>query len=367
MTSEKKTVVVGMSGGVDSSVAAALLVEQGYRVLGVMLRLWSEAGMERENRCCTPDDMAVARRVAAILDIPFYALDVRDRFRGVVVQAFLDGYQAGVTPNPCMFCNRSIRWGYMLHQAEAMGADFIATGHYARVATRPDGTVELLRGIDEQKDQSYIMSVLTQEQLKQTIFPLGNYHKPEVRDLARKFKLPVAEKADSQDLCFLGNEDYRRFLTRNAPEVVQPGVIVDRTGRTVGEHQGLAFYTIGQRKGLGLSSPEPLYVLEKDIERNRLVVGSAGDLGSTHLIAGPFNWISPKPETNSMPVEVKIRYKARLAQAILTPLPGENVRMEFQNPMRDITPGQLAVAYQGDCVIGSGVILTTGQAKDQAG
>lgn len=365
--SDKTTVVVGMSGGVDSSVAAALLVEQGYRVLGVMLRLWSEAGMERENRCCTPDDMAVARRVAAILDIPFYALDVRDRFREAVVQAFLDGYQAGITPNPCMFCNRSIRWGYMLHQAEAMGANFIATGHYARVEPQPGGTVELLRGIDEQKDQSYIMSVLTQEQLKRTIFPLGNYRKPEVRELARKFKLPVAEKADSQDLCFLGNEDYRLFLTRNAPEVVRPGLVVDRTGQTLGVHQGLAFYTIGQRKGLGLSSPEPLYVLEKDIPRNRLVVGTAGELGCTTLVAGPFNWIGSKPDGNSIPVEVKIRYKARLALANLTPLADGNVRVEFENPMRDITPGQLAVAYQGERVVGSGVILQTDQAENRPG
>lgn len=354
--SERAFVVVAMSGGVDSSVAAAMLVEQGYRVAGMMLRLWSEPGHEDENRCCTPDAMAQARRVAALLDIPFYAVDVRERFRGSVVQAFLDGYSQGQTPNPCIVCNRSIRWGYLLEQAQAVGADFMATGHYARLRRAEDGRVQLLKARDERKDQSYVLSSLNQAQLARTLLPLGEYLKPEVRELAHRYNLPVAERPDSQDLCFLGQEDYRSFLARQLPETVRPGPVVTRAGQQVGEHQGLAFYTIGQRKGLGIAAPKALYVLEKDMAGNRLIVGTAAELGRLELQARAINWIAGAAPAESFAAEVKIRYKATPAAAWVTPLEDNRAQVLFEQAARDITPGQLATFYQGDVVLGSGMI-----------
>mgnify|MGYP005814631419 CR=1 FL=1 len=355
METKTPTVVVAMSGGVDSSVAAALLVERGYRVIGMMLRLWSEPGMEGENRCCTPDAMALARRVAAQLGIPFYALDVQDRFHEVVVKPFIDGYVQGVTPNPCVFCNRQIRWGFLLDRARAFGADYLATGHYARV-DRQNDTVRLLRGTDPAKDQSYVLSVLSQDQLRQSLFPIGEYAKPRVRELAREFDLPVAERADSQDLCFLARRDYRDFLARNAPQSVRPGSIVNSDGQVVGEHQGLAFYTIGQRKGLGIASPEPLYVLRKDLQRNTLVVGLEAELGQRSLSTREINWVSGQPLSEPIRAQVKIRYKATEAWASVTPSGDRQVQVEFDRPLRDITPGQRAVFYQDDECLGGGTI-----------
>jgi len=352
------TVVAAMSGGVDSSVAAALLVEQGYSVIGIMLRLWSEPGTENENRCCTPDDMAIAKRVAARLGIPFYAVDAQEYFYREVVEGFIDGYRAGITPNPCVRCNQNVRWGLLLNQARMMGADYLATGHYARLDRGENGKLRLRRGVDEHKDQSYVLSVLNQNQLEHTLFPLGEYRKEEVRSLASKFRLAPAKKSDSQDLCFLGSQDYRNFLLRNAPEVAQPGRIVNRNGETIGEHQGLAFYTIGQRKGLGISSPEPLYVLGKDVDQNILVVGEKADLGCSELTAVGFNWISGEVPRSPLRAQVKIRYKATAAGALLVPLDGNEVHMRFDHPLRDITPGQRAVAYDGDVVLGGGMIVS---------
>jgi tRNA-uridine 2-sulfurtransferase len=309
---ELPTVVVAMSGGVDSSVAAALLHEQGYPVIGIMLRLWSEPGMENVNRCCTPDDMAIARRVAARLGIPFYAVDAREYFRHEVVESFIESYSAGQTPNPCVRCNQNVRWGFLLNQAKTMGAKYLATGHYARLDRGEDGKMRLRRAVDGSKDQSYVLSVLSQQQLEHTLFPLGEYRKDEVRTLATKYKLAAAKKADSQDLCFLGSSDYRSFLLRNAPDVARPGAIVDRSGITLGEHQGLAFYTIGQRKGLGIAGPEPFYVLDKDVDQNVLVVGTADELGNSALMASGFNWISGEPPNEPRRAQVKIRYKAAL-------------------------------------------------------
>ena len=349
-------VVVAMSGGVDSSVAAALLVEKGYRVAGMMLRLWSEAGHEDENRCCTPDAMAQARRVAAMLGIPFYAIDVREKFRRIVVQGFLDGYSSGVTPNPCILCNRSIRWGFLMEQARAIGAAYMATGHYGRLRTDADGKMVLLKARDPLKDQSYVLSVLNQDQLAHTLLPLGEFTKPEVRELARKYNLPVADRPDSQDLCFLGQEDYREFLVRHIPEVTQPGEIVTRAGKVLGNHAGLAFYTIGQRKGLGLSSRIPLYVLGKDPATNQLVVGSEDELGQMEMQVDGMNWIAGTSPKGIARVEVKIRYKATFAPAQIELLTRGNVRVNFDEPVRDITPGQLAVFYQDEAVLGSGWI-----------
>lgn len=351
-------VVVAMSGGVDSSVAAALLVEQGYEVIGMMLRLWSEPGADCENRCCTPDAMAQARRVSALLGIPFYAVDARDVFRDTVVQFFMEGYARGDTPNPCLVCNRQIRWEFLLGRALDLGAEYMATGHYARLRQDPtSGLIQLYKGIDPTKDQAYVLHVLNQAKLRHALFPIGEYPKPEVRALARRFNLPVAERADSQDLCFLGAGDYRSFLLRNAPQVAQPGPIMTRDGTMLGEHQGLAFYTIGQRKGLGIASPEPLYVLGKEARTNTLWVGKRSELGSQELLARGINWISGTAPAGPLRATVKIRYKAQEAPATVIPAgDGASARIKFDEPLRDITPGQAAVIFAGEQCLGGGII-----------
>ncbi|HTX91754.1 MAG TPA: tRNA 2-thiouridine(34) synthase MnmA [Anaerolineales bacterium] len=350
-------VVVAMSGGVDSSVAAALLKQQGYDVTGMMLRLWSEAGKENSNRCCTPDSMALARRVAAKLDIPFYVVDVKDLFYETVVRAFIDGYARGVTPNPCLICNRSIRWETLLDHALALGADYLATGHYVRLETdAATGKKRLLRSVDHSKDQSYVLHVLNQEKLARSLFPIGGYPKTQVRAFAESFGLPTASRADSQDLCFLAGDDYRSFLKRNAPEIARPGPIVRRDGTNLGEHQGLAYYTIGQRKGLGVSSPVPLYVLAKDAATNTLVIGPEEELGTSELIALDVHWTIDEPPAGPVNGQVKTRYTAREAAAEIAPLDGNRVRVRFEAPQRDITSGQAAVFYDGEVVLGGGLI-----------
>jgi tRNA-specific 2-thiouridylase len=349
-------VVVAMSGGVDSSVAAALLKEQGYDVIGMMLRLWSEPGKEDSNRCCTPDSMAQARRVAAKLDIPFYVIDAKDVFHNTVVQYFLDGYARGETPNPCLICNRQIRWTFLLDHALALGADFMATGHYVRTRKAHDGH-QLLRAVDKSKDQSYVLHVLNQEKLSRALFPIGDYPKTEIRVIAEKFGLPTASRKDSQDLCFLAGEDYRNFLQRTAAEMLQPGEILTRDGRSIGEHNGLANYTIGQRKGLGVASLVPLYVLGKNSTTNTLIVGTQEELGSRELTARDVNWLSGETPSEPFRAEVKIRYTAKEAEALVTPINGNQAQVQFDAPQRDITAGQAAVFFQGDLMIGGGIIL----------
>lgn len=350
-------VVVAMSGGVDSSVAAALLKEQGYDVVGMMLRLWSEPGKEDSNRCCTPDSMAQARRVAAKLDIPFYVIDAKDVFRETVVQYFLEGYSRGETPNPCLICNRQIRWTFLLEHALALGADYMATGHYVRIQRSESGRMNLLRAVDRSKDQSYVLHVLNQEKLRWALFPIGDYPKTEIRAIAEKHGLPTASRKDSQDLCFLAGEDYRHFLQRNAAEILKPGEILTREGISVGMHTGLANYTIGQRKGLGIASPVPLYVLGKDSSTNSLIVGTQEELGSRELIARDVNWLSGETPREPFHAEVKIRYTAKEAEALVTPIDGNRAQVQFQAPQRDITSGQAAVFFQGDLLIGGGIIL----------
>lgn len=350
-------VVVAMSGGVDSSVAAALLKEQGYDVIGMMMRLWSEPGKEDSNRCCTPDSMGQARRVAAKLDIPFYVVDAKDVFHNTVVQYFLDGYARGETPNPCLICNRQIRWTFLLDHALALGADFMATGHYVRIRRDDNGKSGLWRAVDKSKDQSYVLHVLTQEKLKHALFPVGEYPKPEIRAIAERYGLPTASRKDSQDLCFLAGEDYRTFLQRNAAEILQPGQIVTRDGTMLGEHNGLANYTIGQRKGLGLPSAVPLYVLGKNAITNTLVVGTQEELGSLELTARDVNWVSGESPAEPFRAEVKIRYTAKEAWAAVTPIEGGQVRVQFDAPQRDITAGQAAVFFQDDRMLGGGIIV----------
>ncbi len=351
-------VVVAMSGGVDSSVAAALLVEQGYDVVGMMMRLWSEDTVTggAHNRCCTPEQMNDARRIADKIGIPFYVLDTKDVFRNTIVEYFIDQHRQSFTPNPCIECNRHIRFKWLLNNALALDADYLATGHYARVVESDDGEFELRAGIDHNKDQSYVLSVLGQEHLKHTKFPIGEFPKPDVRKLAEKFGLPTASKKDSQDLCFLGDGDYRRFLSVHAPDVMKPGPVVLTNGEVIGEHNGLANYTIGQRKGLGVSYDVPLYVIATNPYRNALIVGTRDDLGKDNLTAKRVNWVSDKIPTEPFRAEVKIRYKAKAQPALIEPLPDNRLSVVFDEPLRDIAPGQGAVVYNGDNCIGGGII-----------
>jgi tRNA-specific 2-thiouridylase len=347
-----------MSGGVDSSVAAALLVEEGYEVIGIMLRLWSEPGTNNINRCCSPEAMAQAKRVSAQLGIPFYAIDAQEVFYNQVVDYFIDGYTQGITPNPCLRCNRHIRWEFLLDHALAFGADFMATGHYARLM-QVDSRIQLLKAVDQDKDQSYVLHVLSQDQLAKAVFPLGEYSKTEVRQLARKFDLPVADRPESQDLCFLGDGDYREFLERNSIQSVNGGLILSSKGETLGTHQGLANYTIGQRKGLGISSAVPMYVLEKDQVSNTLIVGERDQLDQDKLLAENVNWVSIDPPTDTFEAQVKIRYKAREESAGINPISAETVTVKFDRKIKGITPGQAAVFYQDDLCLGGGIIYAS--------
>ncbi len=358
MSRSNTRVVVAMSGGVDSSVAAALLVEAGYDVVGMMMRLWSDPalGGAEHNRCCTPGQMSDARRTADMLGIPFYVLDTKDVFRQTVVQYFIDGHRDGYTPNPCLECNRHIRFDWLLRNALALDAEYLATGHYARITPDENGGWLLRRGLDADKDQSYVLSVMGQEQLRHTLFPVGEYPKSEVRKLAVELGLDVAGKKDSQDLCFLGDSDYRNFLRLHAPEVASPGPIVTKDGDLLGEHQGLANYTIGQRKGLGISFHEPLYVLAMNAINNTLVVGTRDQLGRDLLTAEHVNWVSGSPVAASFRAEVQIRYRAKPQPASIAVRDLDTMTVCFDEPQRDITPGQAAVVYQGDVCLGSGVI-----------
>ncbi len=359
--SHAPTVVVAMSGGVDSSTVAALLVERGYRVIGIMLRLWSEppplaiTAPVSENRCCSPSAVADARAVCAKLGIPFYLLNFEDAFKTRVVDYFVSGYMRGITPNPCLQCNRHLKFGILLDKARAFGADYLATGHYARVRQRA-GKFELLRGRDRTKDQSYALCLLTQEQLARVMFPLGDLTKDETRALARRFDLRVSEKVESQDLCFVSDGDYREFLRRRVPHAFVSGEIVDTRGRVLGQHNGLANYTIGQRKGLGIAVGEPLFVIALDVEHNRVIVGRADELGRRDLVATEVNWIAGEPPRGEIDVAAQIRYRARPVPARVVALDTARARVVFDTPLRDITPGQAVVFYNDDVCLGGGII-----------
>lgn len=355
MLNSQRKVVVAMSGGVDSSVAAALLVEQGFSVTGMMLKLWSDDCDQAENSCCPSEAISQARQVANILGIPFYILDFQEIFKQMVVDQFINSYKLGLTPNPCYLCNQKIRWGEFLNRVLDSGADLFSTGHYAQIDFF-EGKYRLRKGIDTSKDQSYVLSGLNQNQLSHSIFPLGKYHKTEVRELARNYKLPVAEKHDSQDLCFVGKSGYREFLKRYSPESFVSGSFRSKNGEFVGTHEGLANYTIGQRKGLGSGNAEPVYVIEKQIETNEIVVGPSSELGKNQFKVNYLNWISGEMPAIPFNCDVKIRYKAPAVNAQVILENGTSVLVWVKSSLRDVTPGQIAVFYQEDAVIGSGVI-----------
>ena len=347
----RMTIAVAMSGGVDSSVAAALLAESDARVFGLMLRLWS-AGPERPNRCCSPRDVANASKVAGRLDIPFYVIDAKDKFKNRVVDGFISGYEAGLTPNPCLSCNRDLRWGLLLERAVKLGATHIATGHYARVR-KTNGHFHLFRASDRRKDQSYVLSVLGQSQLARTIFPLGDLEKEEVREIARRQEIVTADRPESQDLCFLGGEDYRSFLSERL--VATPGAIEDNQGNMLASHSGLSNFTIGQRKGIGVSGPEPLYVIDKNIESNTLVVGPRSALGHMSFTVRDVNWVHGQPPSEVADLKVQVRYRAPAVSANIELL-SDSTMVTTGEPLNNVAPGQAAVFYEGDECLGGGII-----------
>jgi tRNA-specific 2-thiouridylase len=358
-----------MSGGVDSSVAAAMLAERGYQCIGVMMRLWAEvAGGEGSgNKCCDEQSVEDARRVADRLGMPFYLINVERPFKEKVVDLFIEGYSQGLTPNPCLACNRHIRFDYLLNYARRLGADYLATGHYARLRRQADGNVHLLRGVDIQKDQSYVLSMLGQAELRDLLFPVGEFAKEEVRRMAAARGLPIHSKHDSMDLCFVVDDDYRRFLTDWAGDAMTAGEIVDVDGNVLGRHNGLPNYTVGQRRGLGLSgATAPMYVVALQPDGNRLIVGPAEALGKTELLATGVNWTVGGPVPAGSRVQCQIRYTGQPLDCTIYPRQDGTVRVAFAEPARGVSPGQGAVFYDGPHCLGGGLIDRTDPAAVSA-
>ncbi len=349
-------VVVGMSGGVDSSIAAALLLRQGYRVMGVMVKVWKD--LQSQVATSVVDTAAQdAQRVADHLGIPLKIVDAESVFQEEVVQPFICGYLNGITPSPCSICNRRLKGKILLQVANEEGMDHIATGHYARLQkSAKTGKFELFKGVDPQKDQSYMLALVEPEDLSRMIFSVGDLLKTDIRKMASALGLPVADRKDSQDLCFLPDGDYRGFLKRYAGKSIAAGEIVNTQGEVLGAHDGLPFYTIGQRKGIRVAAPRPLYVLRKDIQSNQLVVGELEELGSHKLTLSTVNWISGEAPRDSFRAEIKVRYRSAPHWAMVTPQEDGLVQVHFEEKLRDITPGQVAVFYDGEKVLGGGVI-----------
>jgi tRNA-specific 2-thiouridylase len=342
-----------MSGGVDSSIAAVLLHEQGYQVAGVMMRLWAEDG-GLANTCCSAEAMEGARLVCQMIGAPFEVLDFEREFKREVVDRFIAEYGRGRTPNPCLECNRRVKFGLLMDKALASGADYLATGHYARVRNA-NGRYELLKGSDARKDQSYLLYMLGQEELAHLLLPLGEYTKDQVRAMAEERGLPVADREESQEICFAMG-DYRRFLRRRSDLDFEPGPILNLRGRVIGQHKGLPAYTIGQREGLGIAAPQPLYVLEIDTSRNALVVGPRRQLARNGLIAKQVTFVDGAGPAGPVEVTAKVRYRAKEAAAALTLLGQGEARVDFSEAQPAITPGQGVVFYEGKKVIGGGII-----------
>lgn len=359
---QNKKVMVAMSGGVDSSVAALLLKASGYDVIGVTLRLWvdpsaEERAGEEAKGCCSHDAVSDARKVAALLDIPHYVLDLKEEFYEKIVCNFAAEYLRGRTPSPCIECNRTIKFKTLRQKARGLGIDYIATGHYARIDYEPELKIyKLFKGFDQQKDQSYMLYILGQEELAATIFPLGDKTKEQVRKIAAENDLAVAGKDESQEICFIPDNDYRSFLERSFPEAVRLGDIYSTEGQKLGRHRGIAFYTVGQRKGLGLTAPHPLYVVQIDAQSNRVIVGPEEEVYSAGLLAGELNFVSGEPPAKPLEVEVKIRYRASAVSAVLQPPIEGCSRVVFEQKQKAVTPGQSAVFYRGEEVVGGGII-----------
>lgn len=363
----RPVVAVAMSGGVDSSVAAALCVAAGAEVVGIMLRPWAEPGTTAANRCCTAGAVDDARMVADRLDIPFRVLDIVDAFKATVVDPFVAAAAAGDTPNPCFTCNRAIRFGLLRGHALALGADLVATGHYARVTHEPDGAWALRRGIDATKDQSYVLHALDQASLANALFPLGGLPKARVRALASALGLGVADRPDSVDLCWVGDDGVAGFLSRHLPEgAARPGPIVDASGRVVGTHRGLPLYTLGQRRGLGVATGAPAYVVERDAASNTLRLGPDVALAVREARVRSMHWSAGMPPDGPIRAAVQVRYRAQAVGALVTPRADGGADMRFDVPQRAVTQGQGLVAWDAanDRVLGGGAIAADGGAAD---
>ncbi|RME39687.1 MAG: tRNA 2-thiouridine(34) synthase MnmA [Planctomycetota bacterium] len=381
MSGTRGKVVVAMSGGVDSSVAACLLVEQGYEVVGLFMRTGvsspaadtacpsGTAGRDARHRgCCSASDAADARAVAGMLGVPFYALNFERQF-DTLIDYFADEYAAGRTPNPCIVCNDRLKFGRLLEYADAVGADYVATGHYARIERR-GGKSRLCKGVDGKKDQSYVLFGLPREVLDRVRFPVGHLRKDEVRDIARRFDLPNRDKPDSVEICFVPDGDYARVVRERCPEAFREGDVVDGEGRVIGRHRGIPHYTIGQRRGLRIAAGRPIYVTGLDVEHNTVRVGDDAALHAGGLIAGRLNALVPLP-TGPFRAEVKIRYLHRPAPATVDIVSGgveggPAARVVFDEPQRAVTPGQAAVFYDGDVVLGGGWIERALSRDDEA-
>ena len=347
---KKKKVLLGMSGGVDSSVAAYLLKEEGYDVVGVNMKLWDRPD-EKDAR----DAVAVCEK----LDIPFHVVDLQEEFKGKVIENFVKEYEAGHTPNPCVFCNKNIKFGDLFDKADELGCDYIATGHYALIEYNDEmDRYDLKKASNSDKDQTYVMYNLSQEKLSRILFPIGKYNKDQIRGIAEKIGLKVYNKPDSQDICFIPDNDYEKFLKENTDIKVNEGIFVDKDGKKLGNHKGIISYTIGQRKGLGITFGKPTYVIDINGKDNTIVLGDNEDLFKKELIAKEANFIPFSIENlkESSLFDAKVRYSAKLSPARVTYLGDNRIRVVFDQPQRAITSGQSVVFYDGDCLVGGGII-----------
>jgi len=357
---EKKKVVIGMSGGVDSSVAAYLLKEQGYDVIGVTMQIWQDEEdtvMEENGGCCGLSAVDDARRVAADLEIPYYVMNFKSEFKDQVIDYFIDEYQHGRTPNPCIACNRYVKWEALLSRSISIGADYIATGHYAQIEQLPNGRYALRCSKSTQKDQTYALYNLTQEQLGRTLMPAGSYTKDEIREIAERIGLQVANKPDSQDICFVPDGDYASFIETESPGLISCGDFVTRDGTVLGEHKGIIHYTVGQRKGLGLALGYPAFVLEIRPETNEVVIGTYEASLTRYVRANKLNFMSIEKLDQPLWVWTKIRYNHRGAWCTIEMSGTDEVLCTFEEPQRAVTPGQAVVFYDGEHVLGGGTIM----------
>lgn len=352
-----KKVVIGMSGGVDSSVAAYLLKQQGYDVIGITMQVWpgDKEYEEMEGSCCSLSAVEDARRVAYKLDIPFYVMNFKEIFKEKVINYFVDEYLAGRTPNPCIACNKFIKFDTLLKKAQALGAEYVATGHYAKIEKLNDRYI-VKRSKDDKKDQTYVLYNFTQDQLAHTLMPCGDYSKDRIREIAKEIGLRVHDKKDSEEICFIPDNDHGSYIKRHTENKVKPGNFVDKDGNILGKHKGIVYYTIGQRKGLGIAFGTPMYVIDIIASKNLVVLGAEKDIFKTQLIAGNTNFIPFDQLKEEMKVSAKIRYQSKPCSATITPIEHNKIKVTFDEPQRAITKGQSVVFYMDSLLVGGGII-----------